>query len=774
MNMNAAVATMYSRLIIGMLMVLNFGFLNASQPPVIPLPAHFQLNEGCFQLERPVGVIATSKDNISLTNQAIQCLNEARFDAFATDGRILAGHHLFIHISDTYDTMIGKEGYHLNISPARMLITANTAAGIHYALNTLGQLLREAKDGCLPAWTITDYPRFSYRGMHLDVSRHFMPVDFIFRYIDLLAMHRMNVFHWHLVDDQGWRLQIDRYPLLTEVGAWREDRSNEHWNHRPLSSSNAPKTYGGFYTKAEVRQVVAYAAERHITVIPEIEMPAHVMSALAAYPELSCTGKNLGVPPGGVWPITHIYCAGKEETFMFLENVLLEVMELFPSPFIHIGGDEADKTEWQRCPLCHQRMEQENLPDVHALQSYFIQRIGRFLEAHGRRLIGWDEILEGGLAKNAIVMSWRGEDGGIQAARMGHQVVMTPGSHCYFDHYQGEPSTEPLAIGGFTPLDKVYGYEPVPAALTPDEAIHVLGAQANVWTEYMPSPLHVEYMVLPRMAAISEVLWSPKQSRSWNQFAQRLPGLIRQYETMGLNYARSAWKVQIKEEVDFSSGSLNLTLGTLLPVDSIVYVLEGTDFTQEKGVYRQPLVLVKSARLKAYSTNGKDVAPAVARDYLIHKAFGLPVAQNPFPSPKYPGSLVSLTDGIAGTRWFNDGRWTGILDDHWEATIAFPQATQIKNISLIALHDPASWIFLPDRIVVYVSRNGRRFRQAGILGEKANLSPTSVCTHSFDMKLSPGHYKAIRLEAHRTAPIPEAHPGFGKKVWMFFSEIAVE
>lgn len=772
--MNAVVNNLCSKLIIGMILALNWGFLSASQPPVIPLPVSFQLNEGCFPLERPVGVIAPSKDNISITNEAIKCLKEAGYDAFATDGRILAGRHLLIHISDSYDSLIGKEGYHLNISPARILITANTSAGIQYALNTLGQLVREARDGCLPAWSITDFPRFSYRGMHLDVSRHFMPMDFVLRYIDLLAMHRMNVFHWHLVDDQGWRLQIDRYPLLTEVGAWREDRSIEHWNHRPLSNSDAPKTYGGFYTKAEVQQVVAYAAERNITVIPEIEMPAHVMSALAAYPHLSCTCRNLGVPPGGVWPITHIYCAGKEETFEFLENVLIEVMELFPSPIIHIGGDEADKTEWNKCTRCRQRMTDENLPDVHALQSYFIGRIGRFLASHGRKLMGWDEILEGGLAQNALVMSWRGEEGGIQAARMGHFVVMTPGSHCYFDHYQGEPSTEPLAIGGFTPLDKVYAYEPVPAILTPREATYVLGAQANVWTEYMPTPLHVEYMVLPRIAALSEVLWSPRQSRSWNSFVQRLPSLIRQYDAMKLSYARSAWKVQIKEDVNLASGRLSLTLGTLLPVDSIVYILEDRDLATTKGVYQQPLELDKSTRLRTYSVMGTDVAPAVTRDYLIHNAFSLPVDQKPAPSPRYPGSPVSLTDGIAGTRWYNDGHWTGILDDHWEATIAFSKPTQTASISLIALHDPASWIFLPDRLLVYVSRNGKRFRKVDMPSDLITTVNTSASTHSLGARLPPARYKAIRIQALRTSPIPESHPGYGKKVWMFFSEIAVE
>jgi hexosaminidase len=761
-------------LVFVLLLILIAGDLQASQPPVIPLPASFVLNEGYFGLEKPIGVIAPSSNNHHIADLAIKCLSETGYRAFVADDRMLAGQHLTIQLSGSFDSIIGNEGYYLHISSSQIQIVANTSAGIQYALNTLGQLLRNAKDNFLPAWSIIDHPRFSFRGMHLDVSRHFMPFDFILRYIDILAMHRINTFHWHLVDDQGWRIQIDQYPLLTEVGAWREDRSHEHWNHRPLSNPEAPKTYGGFYTKAQIRQAVAYAAERNINIIPEIEMPAHVMSALAAYPELSCSGENLGVPPGGIWPITHIYCAGKEETFSFLENVLTEVMELFPSPIIHIGGDEADKTEWESCARCQERMTKESLPDVHALQSYFIERIGRFLESKGRRLMGWDEILEGGLAKNAIVMSWRGEEGGIQAARMGHKVVMTPGSHCYFDHYQGDPATEPLAIGGFTPLNKVYAYEPIPTALTPEEATFVLGTQANVWTEYMPDPNHVEYMVLPRLAALAEVMWSPQKHRDWDQFVLRLPGIIKQYEAFGLNYARSAWKVQVSETLDDASGKLTLTLGTLLPVDSIVFALEGESFDGKLYTYRQPLLLEKSANLSAFTVIGNNLTPVIRRNYLVHKAFGIPVSQIPAPSAKYPGSTISLTDGIAGTRWYNDGNWTGILDNHWQAAIAFPYAVEVNTVSLLALSDPASWIFLPDSILVYASKNGRRFRKVGALQQRYNLTAAAASTHIFPIKMKSGRYKAIRLEAHRTAPLPESHPGYGKNVWMFFSEIAVE
>ncbi|MCE1202521.1 MAG: beta-N-acetylhexosaminidase [Bacteroidia bacterium] len=768
------------KLPVGLTAVLSFLFLLfaelsiAAQPPVVPLPAVYQLEDGCFALNRPIRLVKQKGIEDLHLKTAAEQFKRFGIETFADEGKALAAPTLRLGLSQLYNKTLGNEGYQLNISSENILLIANTNAGIQYGLNTLGQMLRSYGKDCLPAWQITDYPRFSYRGMHLDVSRHFMPAEFIYRYLDVLAMHRINTFHWHLVDDQGWRLQIDRYPLLTEVGAWREDRGHEHWNLRPLSRHDAPKTYGGFYTKDEVRAIVSYAAERNINIIPEIEMPAHVMSALAAYPEYSCSGQNLGVPPGGVWPITHIYCAGKEETFEFLENVLLEVMELFPSPIIHIGGDEADKTEWKTCELCQRRMAAENLTDVHALQSYFIQRIGRFLEAHGRRLMGWDEILEGGLAENAIVMSWRGEEGGIEAARMHHEVVMTPGSHCYFDHYQGDPATEPLAIGGFTPLDKVYAYEPIPTALNEEQAQYVLGAQANVWTEYMPVPQHVEYMVLPRMAALAEVLWSPRESRSWDGFVQRLPLMLRQYDETGLNYARSAWKVQVKEDVNKEARELVLSMSTLLPVDSLVYVLKGEGFMDDCVVYSQPVRIDKSAKLTAYTVVKGKNTPALIREYNLHKAFGLPVVQQPSPSDRYPGSAFNLTDGIEGTRWFSDGRWSGILDDHWKAEIRFPESTLISEIRLVSLSDPASWIFVPDLISLYASKNGKRFKKVASLAEIKADDSQSAYVSNFRLSFKPGKYKAIRLSAERTRPIPENHPGFGKKVWMFFSEIVAE
>ncbi|MFP4471610.1 MAG: beta-N-acetylhexosaminidase, partial [Bacteroidales bacterium] len=428
-------------------------------------------------------------------------------------------HGIIFEIVAAADSL-GQEGYSLQVKNRKIELTAYRPAGLFRGLQTLYQLMPaavfgdEMADGTewkIPRVNIHDKPRYAWRGMHLDVSRHFFAKEFIKRYIDLIALHKMNIFHWHLTDDNGWRIEIDQYPKLTEIAAWRVDREHQPWNERTPPEPGEEATYGGYYTKEDIREIVAYAADRYITVVPEIEMPGHTSEVLAAYPELSCTGGPFYVQPGGYWPNVDIFCAGNEQTFEFLENILDEVIELFPGEYIHIGGDEATKTRWEACHKCQQRIRQEGLANEYELQSWFIKRMEKYLNSKGKRLIGWDEILEGGLAPEATVMSWRGFDGGIEAARQGHDVVMSPVSHCYFDYYQGNPDFEPVAIGGFTTLKKVYSFDPTPPVLNAEEAKHILGGQGNVWTEYIPSPEHAEYMSTPRMTALAEVLWSPKE-----------------------------------------------------------------------------------------------------------------------------------------------------------------------------------------------------------------------------------------------------------------------
>ncbi|MCC6612228.1 MAG: beta-N-acetylhexosaminidase [Anaerolineae bacterium] len=439
----------------------------------------------------------------------------------------------------------GEEAYRLDVEPQSVTLRASDYAGLAYAVQTLRQLLPveifsatqvSGVRWVVPGVVIEDRPRFGWRGGHLDVGRHFFPVEVVKRFVDLLALHKFNRFHWHLTEDQGWRIEIKRYPRLTEIGAWRRHTMIGHGDNKLHDFDDTP--HGGFYTQEQIRDVVAYAAERGILVVPEIEMPGHAQAAIAAYPELG----NLDTPVevSGEWGISENIFNVEESTFEFLENVLLEVLDLFPSRFIHIGGDEVPKRQWNDSPRAQAYMREHNLPDADALQSAFIRRMDDFLNAHGRVLVGWDEILEGGLAENAIVMSWRGEEGGIAAAEQGHDVIMTPEANVYFDHYQFDPASEGLAIGGLTTLEDVYSYEPVPPTLTPDQAAHVLGSQGQLWTEYMPTAERLEYMAYPRFCALAEVLWSPSERGTYADFLQRMRPHAQRLDLLGIHYCRRA------------------------------------------------------------------------------------------------------------------------------------------------------------------------------------------------------------------------------------------
>lgn len=436
-------------------------------------------------------------------------------------------------VTRTLDQSIaGDEAYVLDVTPERAVLRARTERGLHYGAQTVRQLVDGA--GRLPAVRIEDAPRFRYRGLHLDVGRHFFPVAFIKKYLDVMAAFKLNTFHWHLTEDQGWRLEIRKYPKLTEVGAWRKETIVGHARKGPKGYDGTP--HGGFYTQAEAREIVAYAKARAITVLPEIELPGHSLAALASYPELACTPGPFEVRT--TWGISEEVMCPSERTFAFLEDVLREVMDIFPGEYLHIGGDEAPKTRWRESAVAQEVIQREGLADEDELQSWFIRRIERFLNANGRRLVGWDEILEGGLAPHATVMSWRGTKGGIAAAQQGHDVVMCPQEDLYFDHYQADPEREPLAIGGLTTLEETYRYEPIPPELTADEAAHVIGAQGCVWTEYMPTPQHVGYMAYPRALALAELAWSPREARDWDGFRARLPAALALLDRLGVGYRR--------------------------------------------------------------------------------------------------------------------------------------------------------------------------------------------------------------------------------------------
>ncbi len=544
------------------------------------------------------------------------------------------------------DTALATEGYSLEITPSAVRVRANSDGGQLYAVQTMLQLLPQSVFGTkaatgvqwsMPSLSITDKPRFAWRGVHLDVSRHFFPASFIKTVIDLLAMHKMNTFHWHLTDDQGWRIEIKKYPKLTQVGAWRADRTGIDWGLCEPQKPGEKTTYGGFYTQKEIRDIVKYAQLRNVTIVPEIEMPAHTTAALAAYPQFSCMGGPFTVTTGAIWPITDIFCAGNDSTFMFLQDVLTEVFDLFPGTFVHIGGDEADKTNWKKCPKCQARIRKEGLKDEGELQSYFIRRIARFVASKGRRAIGWDEILEGGLAPEAAVMSWRGTEGGLAAARMGHDVVMTPGSYTYFNSYQGRPEFEPPAGGGYLPLRTVYAFEPVPEGLTPDQAGHVLGGEACLWSEFVLDPRNAEYMYLPRLAALAEVLWSPKELRDPDNFFSRIEAQLGRYEARDYAFGKSLYAVSMSSVLDTTKRQVKVALFNESAKTRINYTLDGSDPTANSTAYAGPFVADKSLEIRAVSVrDGKLLSAPTTHHVYVHKAVAKPVVLK-YPYQKYSG-----------------------------------------------------------------------------------------------------------------------------------------
>ncbi|HEY0653997.1 MAG TPA: beta-N-acetylhexosaminidase [Chryseosolibacter sp.] len=507
--------------------------LACAQLSIVPKPVSTTVRNGSLTWDKDINLsIDTSVDQ-----GLVDVFKESLIALGFTPVPAKSKNKTAIRLSINSDKSILPEGYKLSINKNGAQLTATTPAGLFYGTQSLLQLLASEKRET-PFLEITDSPRFAYRGLHLDVGRHMYPVSFIKKYIDLMAYHKFNRFHWHLTEDQGWRIEIKKYPKLTSVGGFRRESPVGRATTKTRASVVYDgKPYGGFYTQEEIKDVVAYATKRHVTIIPEIEMPGHAQAALAAYPHLGCTGGPYETAT--TWGVfTEVFCAGKEETFTFMQDVLDEVMTLFPGEYIHIGGDECPKTRWKECPNCQKRIQDQKLKDEHELQSYFIGRVEKYLNSRGRQIIGWDEILEGGLAPNATVMSWRGEEGGIAAAREKHNVIMTPGKWVYLDYYQDTAKTEPIAIIGYTPVSKVYSYEPIPPQLSAEESKYVIGSQCNVWSEYMKTADHVEYMVYPRACAMSEVLWSTREGKNYDDFLQRMKVHLARLRQLKVNYAR--------------------------------------------------------------------------------------------------------------------------------------------------------------------------------------------------------------------------------------------
>ncbi len=657
-----------------------------------------------------------------------------------------------------------QSGYKLTVDGNGITIAGDNANSVFNGIQTLIQLLPAPGSSLrlpVPYCEISDYPRFSYRGMHLDCCRHFFPIDYIKKYIDFLALHKMNYFHWHLTDDQGWRIEIKKYPKLTQVGGWR----NGTIIGRYPGTGNDSIHYGGFYTQEQIKDIVQYANDRYITVVPEIEMPGHAMAALAAYPYLGCTKGPYEVQQ--TWGVfDDVFCAGNDSTYTFLQGVLDEVMSLFPSKYIHIGGDECPKTRWKTCPVCQKRIKNEKLKDENALQSYFIQRIEKYVNSKGRSIIGWDEILEGGLAPNATVMSWRGEQGGISAAVQNHDVIMTPGDWCYLDHSQSEHE-DSVTIGGYLPVSKVYSYEPVPASLTSDQAKHILGAQGNVWTEYIGNTKKLEYMLFPRMSALSEVLWSQKMNRDWSDFERRLLAEFRRYDLWKVNYSDAYFELNTSVLPDSNHD------GILWKIENkfnkpMFMTFEGTDSTWG---YNGPQLIQNTVKARGFF-NIDNRTVEVKQNFYFNKATGKNIALAKEPSKNYPGDgAFTLVDGIQNDKGMDrPSQLLGFIGNDCDAIIDLGSPQYLSNVNFHTLKDTGNWIWPPKYVEVFISDDGKNFSS---VKRSDDFSSTGRTNGVFKVNFGLVKTRYIRVLAKNTGVIPNGNPGAGYESWLFADEIEI-
>ena len=668
------------------------------------------------------------------------------------------------------------EAYLLKVTGDQVAISAPSEAGVFYGIQTLRKsvAVSQGTDVELPAVEIADEPRFSYRGMMLDVGRHFFSMDEIKTYIDMLALHNVNRFHWHLSEDQGWRIEIKKYPKLTEIGSKRKETVIGH-----NSGKYDGKPYGGFYTQEQAKEIVKYAAERYITVVPEIDLPGHMQAALSAYPEFGCTGGPYEV--WTQWGVSdNVLCAGNDKAIQFVRDVLAEIVEIFPSEYIHVGGDECPKTQWAKCPKCQARIKALGLKSdkkhskEERLQSYVIHAAEEFLNSKGRQMIGWDETLEGGLAPNATVMSWRGEAGGIEAARQNHDVVMTPNTYVYFDYYQAiDKDAEPLAIGGYLPMDRVYSYNPMPKALTPEEQKHIIGVQANVWTEYMPTFSQVQYMVLPRIAALCETQWSAQSKKNYEDFLQRVPRLIDIYKLKGWNYANHIYDVMLSLTPNAASGTLDATARTIDNAP-IYYTLDGSEPTAQSQKYTGTVKIDKPAVLRTVAIRPEG-ATRITKDVIdFSKSSMKPITMLQPINKQYEftGATV-LIDGLKGNHNYKTGRWIAFYQNDLEAVIDLKEATEISSMTLNTCVEKGDWVFDTRGITVSVSDDNKSFKEVASEAYPAmkETDPNKIYTH--EVKFTPVKTRYVKVKALSEHSIPAWHGGKGAAGFLFVDEITL-
>ena len=781
---------------------------HAQQVNIIPQPVSLKINKGSFALNDKVQIAYDQSSELAARFLYDYLVKYYNLKCRITEtGNALKDTRTIYLFSSEGD----KGNYKLNIEQHSVEIKGD-AAGVFYGVQTFIQLLPVGANISrveTPCVKIEDEPRFAYRGMHLDVGRHFFPVSFVKKYIDYIALHKMNYFHWHLTEDQGWRIEIKKYPRLTEVGAWR----NGTIIGRYPGTGNDGIRYGGFYTQDEIKEVVKYAADRYITVVPEIEMPGHSSAAIAAYPFLSCfpnestkhppqcawSGDSTGKQVQQTWGVfDDVFCAGKDSTFQFLQDVLDEVMVLFPSKYIHVGGDECPKANWKRCPQCQLRIKNEGLKDEHELQSYFIQRMEKYLNSKGRTLIGWDEILEGGLAPKAVVMSWRGEAGGIAAARQKHDVIMTPGGWCYFDHSQSQ-NEDSVTIGGYTTVEKVYSYEPIPDSLTSEQGKFVLGAQGNVWTEYMANERKVEYMIFPRMSALSEVLWSPKKDRDSVSFEKRLLTQFKRYDLWKTNYSKAywdikssiiptnnfngiAWKLESKSadkiiRVNFWSSRNKIQINLPKEIEGKTWYVLSDAYLKDSTIYKSPLKInahgfYEAILLEKRNNKLVSVGNPITQTFFFNKATGKKIILTNLPSPNYPGDgAFTLVNGVWNEKGLARSKEIlGFSGDDLEAVIDIGKSQRVSNVIVHSLSSGGSWVYPPKYAEVFISSDGKKFTS---VGKSENFVTTTGTNGTVTVSFTQVATRFVKILVKNLGIVPEGNRGAGNKAWLFVDEIEV-
>ncbi len=793
---------------------------------LVPAPVQVKTGKGSFNIDKNTAIVLEGNSFEKISS----LLNDYLLQSFGYKLKITKNYTganaIRLNIERLDNKITGA--YILIINDQGINIAGNDESGIFYGIQTLFQLLPAANDKQqitsnkpgIPQLTIIDYPRFQYRGMHLDVCRHFFPVSFIKKYIDYLAAYKFNKFHWHLTEDQGWRIEIKKYPELTTIGAQRNGTLIGRYPGK--GSDNKP--YGGFYTQEEIKEVVQYAKERYIDVIPEIEMPGHSSAAIAAYPWLSCfpakpteipakmiSQKSIDEQKAGriklvqeTWGVfDDVYCAGKDSTFKFLENVIDEVTKLFPSKYFHIGGDESPKTHWKICAACQQRMKDNNLKDEHELQSWFVQRIEKYLNSKGKTIIGWDEILEGGLAPNAVVMSWRGEKGGIEAAKQKHQVIMTPGNPVYFDHTQSK-NEDSVTFGGYNPIENVYAYEPVSKELNAEEGKYILGAQANMWTEYQSNPRKIEYQLFPRITALSEVLWSPKEKRDWKDFERRLSVIFERLDKQGINYSKAyydlkamvlptedyngvLWKLESKINCDYKSIRFifkeEREARIVMPkYDSLGHVIDSTIITEKRKEFSEwnnnPIKITTDDSAVARLVCHTHYWSSVSQEFKFNKATGKKITLTTEADKKYPGDgAFTLVNGVQNEKGIaKSSEFLGFNGTDMDAIIDLKTEMDISQVTVHVLEQNGSWIYLPSQVEVtyipdvdFIAADLKKFPSTIRTIDPLEDKGTKTITVENKQKC-----RYIKVTAKNYGIIPAGNPGSGNPAWLFVDEIEVQ